>query len=93
MKEYRFAVEVPVIGYVQAPFRHASMLRGSENIMRDMYNQKENLRKLCEIPLSSLIVYAVALISAGDGLISYNFAVSNMVLMSVFWALCFVRVF
>ncbi|MCK4793394.1 MAG: hypothetical protein KAV87_57225, partial [Desulfobacteraceae bacterium] len=61
----RFKGEVPVIGYVQAPFRHASMLRGSENIMRDMYKQKENLRELCEIALSSQIVYAVAVISAG----------------------------
>jgi uroporphyrinogen decarboxylase len=61
----RFAGEVPVIGYIQAPLRHASMLRGSEHIMRDMYKQKENLRELCEIALSSLTVYAVALISAG----------------------------
>lgn len=61
----RFDGEVPIMGFVQSPFRHASMLRGSENIMRDMYKQKENLRELCEIALSSLIVYAVAVISAG----------------------------
>ena len=61
----RFNAEFPVIGYLQAPFRHASMLRGSENIMRDMYKQKENLKELCEIALSSQIVYAVAVISAG----------------------------
>ena len=48
---------------MQAPFRHAFMLRGSENIMRDMYNQKENLRELCEIVLSSLIVNAAPVIS------------------------------
>ena len=61
----RFTGEIPVIGYVQAPFRHVSMLRGPENIMRDMFKQKENLRELCEIALNSLIVYAVAVISAG----------------------------
>jgi len=61
----RFNKEVPVIGYVQGPFRHASMLRGSENTMRDMYKQKEHLRELCEIALSSLIVYATAIISTG----------------------------
>jgi uroporphyrinogen decarboxylase len=61
----RFNGEVPVMGYVQAPFRHASMLRGSENIMRDMYKQKENLRELCEIALASQIVYATAVISTG----------------------------
>lgn len=64
-----FKGEVPVIGYVQAPFRHASMLRGSENIMRDMYKNKENVRQLCEIALSSQIVYAVAVISAGADII------------------------
>jgi len=53
------------MGYVQAPFRHASMMRGSENIMRDMYKQKENLRELCEIALGSQIVYATAVISTG----------------------------
>jgi uroporphyrinogen decarboxylase len=64
-----FNGKVPVVGYVQAPFRHASMLRGSENIMRDMYKQKENLRELCEIALSSQIVYSVAVISAGADIV------------------------
>lgn len=57
--------EVPVISYVQAPFRHASMLRGAENVMRDLYKNKENLRALCEIALYSQVNYATALIDAG----------------------------
>jgi uroporphyrinogen decarboxylase len=61
----RFAHEIPVIGYIQAPFRHVSMLRGSENAMRDLYKNPAPLRELCEIALSSLIVYAVAIISTG----------------------------
>lgn len=65
----RFCGEIPVMGYVQAPFRHASMLRGSENIMRDMYKAKDDLRELCEIALNSLIVYAVAVIHAGADII------------------------
>ena len=65
----RFNGEVPVLGYVQGPFRHASMLRGPEKVMRDMYKDKEHLRELCEIALSSLIVYAVALISAGPDIV------------------------
>jgi uroporphyrinogen decarboxylase len=65
----RFKGEISVMGYVQAPFRQASMLRGSENAMRDMYKDKENLRELCEIALSSQIVYAVAVISAGADII------------------------
>jgi len=61
----RFDKEVPVIGYIQAPFRHVSMLRGSENAMRDLYKAPEDLRALCEIAYSSLIVYAVAILSTG----------------------------
>ena len=65
----RFQGEIPVIGYVQAPFRHAAMLRGVEDIMRDMHRQKDNLRELCELALNSLIVYAVAVISAGADIV------------------------
>jgi len=65
----RFYCEIPVVGYVQAPFRHASMLRGPENIMRDMYKKKENLCELCELALFSLVPYAVAMISAGVDII------------------------
>jgi uroporphyrinogen decarboxylase len=61
----RFDGEIPVIGYIQAPFRHVSMLRGSESAMKDLYKRPEPLRELCEIALSSLIVYAVAIISTG----------------------------
>ncbi|MCF8033730.1 MAG: uroporphyrinogen decarboxylase family protein [Desulfarculaceae bacterium] len=61
--------QVAVTGYVQAPFRHASMLRGSENIMRDMFKNKDNLRQLCKLALYSQIVYATAVISAGADII------------------------
>ncbi|MGD8562550.1 MAG: uroporphyrinogen decarboxylase family protein, partial [Desulfarculaceae bacterium] len=61
--------EVPVMGYVQGPFRHASMLRGSEYIMRDMFKKKDELRQLCQLALYSQIVYAMAVISAGPDII------------------------
>ncbi len=64
-----FKGEVPVIGYVQAPFRHAAMMRGPENIMRDMHRQKDNLRELLELALNSLVIYAVAVISAGADIV------------------------
>lgn len=61
--------QVPVVGYVQAPFRHASMLRGPESIMRDMFKNKQYLRQLCKLALYSQIVYAMAVISAGADII------------------------
>lgn len=45
------------------------MLRGSENIIRQMFKQKENIAKLCEIALSSLIVNAAAVISTNIDII------------------------
>ncbi|MCG7852975.1 MAG: uroporphyrinogen decarboxylase family protein [Methanosarcinaceae archaeon] len=65
----RFQSEIPVIGYVQAPFRHAAMLREPGNIMKDMYRQRENLRELLELALNSLVVYAVAVLSAGADIV------------------------
>jgi MtaA/CmuA family methyltransferase len=64
-----FQGQIPVIGYVQAPFRHAAMLREPGNIMKDMHKQKDNLRELLELALHSLVVYAVAVISAGADII------------------------
>ena len=61
--------QAPVFGYVQGPFRHASMLRGPENIMRDMFKNPDRLRDLCELALYSQIVYAIAVISAGADVI------------------------
>jgi uroporphyrinogen decarboxylase len=57
--------EIPVFGFVQCPFRHAAMLRGVEKLMRDIYKDKENARKLLEIATDSLIVWGVAVVQAG----------------------------
>lgn len=61
----RFQGEIPVMGYIQAPFRHACMLRGPEDAMKDMFKNRENLRELCELALYSQVVYGLAVISAG----------------------------
>ena len=78
----RFGGEVPVMGFVQAPFRHACMLRGSEYVMRDMYKQKEKLQELCEMALFSLIVYAIAVITAGADIIMLSDPTSSADLIS-----------
>lgn len=57
--------EIPVGGYVQAPLRHAAMLRSPEKLLRDIYKDKENARELLEIATDSLIVWAVAVAQAG----------------------------
>jgi MtaA/CmuA family methyltransferase len=72
-----FAGQIPVIGYVQAPLRHVSMLRGTDNVMRDIFKQKDNLRKLCEIATESLIVYAEAVMDAGADIVCLGDPVSS----------------
>jgi len=65
----RFDGEVPVVVNVRAPFTHANLMRGPENLARDIHKEKENLHELLEIALISLIIYAVAAISAGADII------------------------
>lgn len=61
--------EIPVVGSVQGPFRHAAMLRGVENLMRDLFKNRENARKLMEIATDSLIVWGVAVVQAGADIV------------------------
>lgn len=78
----KFNQKVPVISYVQAPLRHVSMLRGTEKVMTDMFKQKENLRKLCEIATESLLVYAEAQIESGADIICLGDPVSSGAIIS-----------
>ncbi len=54
--------------YLQAPFRHAAMLRGNQ-IYRDILKKKENLKQLLEITTYSQIIYGTALVYAGADII------------------------
>ncbi|MFH1950397.1 MAG: uroporphyrinogen decarboxylase family protein [Pseudomonadota bacterium] len=64
--------EIPVMGYVQCPFRHAAMLRGAENLMRDTYKNKENARKLLEIATNSQIIWGTAIAQAGADIVFFS---------------------
>ena len=64
--------EIPVMGYVQCPFRHAAMLRSAENLMRDTFKDKENARKLLEIATDSQIVWGTAVAQAGADIIFFS---------------------
>jgi len=61
--------EIPVMGYVQGPFRHAAMLRGAENLMRDTFKNRENARKLMEVATDSQIVWGTAVAQAGADIV------------------------
>jgi len=61
--------DIPVLGYCQAPYRHAAMLRGLENVLRDMRKAPESLRELLEISLTGLIHWGIAVSEAGADVI------------------------
>ncbi len=58
-----------VVGYVQAPFRHAAMLRGADLIYTDVRKKPDDLKKLLKITTESQIIWAMALIEAGADII------------------------
>jgi uroporphyrinogen decarboxylase len=63
---------IPVIGYCQAPFRHAAMLRGLEHILRDTKKAPEKVKELLEISLTGLIHWGIAVAEAGADIISIS---------------------
>lgn len=64
--------DTPVIGYVQGPFRNACMLRGMENVSRDLFKNPEGLKDLLEISLTSLVSFGLAVVHAGADIISIS---------------------
>jgi uroporphyrinogen decarboxylase len=66
------AKQIPVISYIQAPFRHASMLRGFEDLMRDLYKRPDKAKKLLEITTLSQIYYGIACVHAGADVVQIS---------------------
>jgi uroporphyrinogen decarboxylase len=57
--------EIPILGYIQAPFRHASMLRSPEKILIDVYKSPQSVKDLLELCVLTQITWGTALIHAG----------------------------
>jgi len=55
----------PVLGYVQGPYRLASMLRGTEALLKDCAKSNKYLEDLMEFCTNALIVYGTAVVQAG----------------------------
>jgi len=63
---------IPVIAYIQAPFRHASMLRGFDDLMRDLYKRPDMVKALLEITTLSQIYYGIACVHAGADVVQIS---------------------
>ncbi len=61
--------EIPVIGYLQGPVRHAATMRGYEALLRDMFKNRGPLQELMDLAVDSLIICGEALIHAGADII------------------------
>ncbi len=60
---------IPVMGYVQACWRHTCMMRGTERALLDMKKNPEQIKELLDIATESCIVYGEAVVEAGADLI------------------------
>ncbi|MCQ5377153.1 MAG: uroporphyrinogen decarboxylase family protein [Candidatus Methanomethylicia archaeon] len=60
---------IPVMGYVQACWRHTCMMRGTERALLDMKKNPEQIKELLDIATDSCIVYGEAVVEAGADLI------------------------
>ncbi|MFH1351388.1 MAG: uroporphyrinogen decarboxylase family protein [Pseudomonadota bacterium] len=58
-----------VLGYLQGPFRLASMLRGFEPFLKDCIKTDSHLEEFLEFCTDALIVYGTAVIQAGSDFI------------------------
>lgn len=72
---------IAVIGYLQAPFRLATTLRGNM-IYRDIIKNNDNLKKLLEITTYTQIIYGTALVHAGADIIDISDPTSSGDLIS-----------
>ena len=61
--------EIPVIGYLQGPLRHAATLRSYEELLKDILRNQEPLQELLDLAVDSLIVYGEALVHAGADIV------------------------
>jgi uroporphyrinogen decarboxylase len=61
--------EFPVVAYLNAPFRLASMLRGGGSMVKDCLEGNKHLEEFLELCTNALIVYSAALIQAGADLL------------------------
>jgi uroporphyrinogen decarboxylase len=62
----------PVDAYIQAPFRHAAMLRGGDRLYRDMLKNEKELHSLLELTTYSQIIYGTSLFHAGADCITIS---------------------
>jgi len=63
--------DIAVVGYIQAPFRLAAMMRGND-IYRDVLKKKNEVKKLLEITFLSQLNYGIALVNAGADIIQVS---------------------
>jgi MtaA/CmuA family methyltransferase len=71
--------EMPVLGWVEAPFQSASILRGLNDFMLDIYEDTEFIMELMEFSYELSVKYALAQVDAGAHIIGIGDAVATMV--------------
>jgi uroporphyrinogen decarboxylase len=73
----KMAPDIPVIAWASPPFRTACMLRGMENLYRDMVKSPNFAHDLLETVVGPCTAYAKALVDAGADIIFTSNPVAN----------------
>ena len=73
----KMAPDIPVIAWASPPFRTACMLRGMENLYRDMIKNPSFVKDLLETVIGPCTEYAKALVDAGADIIFTSNPVAN----------------
>jgi len=69
--------EKAIVGYVQAPFRAAAMVRGVERFLKDCLRDRENVLKLLQTVTYNQIIYGISLVHAGADIIEISDPMSS----------------
>ncbi len=70
---------LPVFGWIEAPFQETSILRGLTEMMRDLYSKPEFVKEVLEFVCDVEIEFGLAQIEAGADVIGAGDAVASMI--------------
>ncbi|MDA8335481.1 MAG: uroporphyrinogen decarboxylase family protein [Peptococcaceae bacterium] len=71
--------EIPVLGWVEAPFQSAAILRGSSNFLLDLYDAPEFTAGLLDFTAELAIAFGRAQIEAGADIIGLGDALASLI--------------
>ncbi|WP_258360817.1 uroporphyrinogen decarboxylase family protein [Moorella sulfitireducens (nom. illeg.)] len=81
--------QIPVLGWVEAPFQSAAILRGLNNFMMDLYDAPDFVAELLDFTAGLAVAFGRAQVEAGADIIGMGDAIASLVSLSMYrqWVL------